>query len=107
MNPADPDPPHPDHPSGLTALTGSMTATMRTFFGTDQVSWTDTNAAGRTRSFTRASDAAEEVIDARVWSGIHFRTADEQGAEIASRIVQWQTPRHFRRAHRVPAHGVD
>ena len=57
-------------------------ATLQDFFGTDQIGWTDTNNGGLTRSFTRFSQAIDEVVDARVWSGIHFRNADEQGAKI-------------------------
>lgn len=99
-----PTPPYPEHPSGLTALSGSMTETMRQFFHTDHIGWSDTSAAGRTRTFTRASEAVDEVVDARVWSGIHFRTADEQGADIARRMVQWQSTRHFRAINHVD-HG--
>ena len=50
---------------------------LQDFFGTDDVSWTDTNNGGLTRSFTHFSQAIEEIDDARVWSGIHFRSAPE------------------------------
>ena len=36
--------------------------------------------SGTTRGFNRLSDVLHEIIDARVWAGIHFRTADVQGA---------------------------
>ena len=39
--------------------------------------------------FERFSDALEEVIDARVWGGIHFRTADVQGAVIGKKVAHW------------------
>ena len=75
-------PPYPEHPSGHAGLSGSFVATLQDFFGTDKIGWTDTNNGGLTRSYTRFSDAIDEIVDARVWSGIHFRTADEQGAKI-------------------------
>jgi hypothetical protein len=59
------------------------------------VAWTDTNNAGLTRSFTRFSDAIEEIIGARVWSGIHFRTADEQGERIGRQVAEWRRDHFF------------
>ena len=90
------NPPYPEHPSGHTGLSGSIVATLQEFFGTDKVAWTDTNNAGLTRSFTRFSQAIDEIVDARVWSGIHFRTADEQGARIGRQVAKWRKSNYFR-----------
>lgn len=91
-----PTPPYPEHPSGHTALSGSIVATLQAFFDTDKVAWSDTNNAGLTRTFTRLSHAIDEVVDARVWSGIHFRTADEQGERLGQQIARWRERRVFR-----------
>jgi hypothetical protein len=93
------NPPYPEHPSGHTGLSGSIVATLQEFFGTDKVAWADTNNAGLTRSFTRFSHAIEEIVDARVWSGIHFRTADEQGARIGGQVAKWRDKHYFRPVH--------
>jgi PAP2 superfamily len=93
-----PNPPYPEHPSGHTGLSGSIVATLRQFFRTDKMAWTDTNNAGLTRSFTRFSQAIDEIIDARVWSGIHFRTADQQGARIGRQVAKWRHRHFFRPA---------
>jgi hypothetical protein len=92
-----PTPPYPENASGHGALSGSIVATLQDFFGTDKVAWTDTNVGGLTRSFTRFSDAIEEVIGARVWSGIHFHTADEQGARIGKDVARWRQHHYFKR----------
>ncbi len=92
-------PPYPEHPSGHAGLSGSIVATMQDFFRTDHIGWTDTNNAGLTRRFTRFSDSIEEVIDARVWSGIHFRNADDQGARIGQRVANWRERHYFRPVH--------
>ena len=97
-----PNPPYPEHPSGHTGLSGSIVATLREFFGTDKIGWTDTNNAGLTRSFTRFSDAIDEIVDARVWSGIHFRTADRQGERIGRQVAKWRDKHYFR-----PVDGSD
>jgi hypothetical protein len=93
-----PTPPYPEHSSGHTGLSGSIVATLQEFFGTNKMAWTDTNNAGLTRSFTRLSQAIDEIIDARVWSGIHFRTADEQGARIGKQVAKWRHRHFFRPA---------
>jgi hypothetical protein len=93
-----PNPPYPEHSSGHTGLSGSFVATLQDFFGTDKLAWTDTNNAGLTRGFTRFSQAIDEIIDARVWSGIHFRTADEQGARIGRQVAKWRKQHYFRPA---------
>jgi hypothetical protein len=90
-----PTPPYTEHSSGHSALSGSFVATLQDFFGTDRIGWTDTNVAGLTRSFTRFSRAIDEVVDARVWSGIHFRNADEQGAKIGRQVADWRERHYF------------
>ncbi len=94
-----PTPPYPEHPSGHTGFSGSIVETLQQFFGTDKVTWSDTNAAG-TRTFTRFSQAIDDVVNARVWSGIHFRTADEQGERIGSQVASYVGQRYFEPRHR-------
>ena len=101
---ADPDwlplivnPPYPDHSSGASGLSGAATRTLRQFFGTNHIAWTDTNVGGQTRSFSRASDAMDEVVEARIWSGIHFRRADMHGAQIGQQVAGWADANYFRR----------
>jgi hypothetical protein len=89
-------PPYPDHPSGLSALGGALVRTLQTFYGTDEATFGATNAAITpvTRNYTRFSQAIAEIVDARVWSGIHFRIADEQGAAIGEAVARWRE-KHF------------
>jgi hypothetical protein len=90
-----PTPPYPEHPSGHNGLSGSIVATLQQFFGTDEIGWTDTNNAGLTRSFTRLSQAINEIVDARVWSGIHFRAADEQAARLGKLVARYRDQHYF------------
>ena len=50
-----------------------------------------------TRHFDRCSEALQEVVDARVWGGIHFRTADVQGAVIGKKVARYVRQHHFNR----------
>lgn len=88
-------PPYPEHPSGHLGLSGAFVYTLRDFFGTDRIGWTDTNGAGLTRSFTSLSGALDEIVGARIWSGIHFRNADEASTRIARGIVKWRERHYF------------
>ena len=44
---------------------------------------------GVTRQWDRFDEAVAEVIDARVYSGIHFRTADEDGARLGRQVAHF------------------
>jgi hypothetical protein len=90
------NPPYPEHPSGHTGLSGSIVATLQDFFGTDRIGWTDTNVGGQTRNFGSFSQAIVEIVDARVWSGIHFRTSDEQGETIGKHVAKWRDKHYFK-----------
>jgi len=97
------NPPYPDHPSGLSGLGAAMAATLADYYGTDDVAFAVPSAPPPplmpiTRSYTSFSQAADEIVDARVWSGIHFRTADEAGAKIGRQVSHWREGRFFLRA---------
>ena len=94
-------PPFPDHPSGHSGVSGAVLNALADFFGRDKVEFDI--VSGRSldgvpipkRHFERFSDALQEVVEARIWGGIHFRTADEQGAKMGKQIAQWIKTRYF------------
>ena len=47
------------------------------------------------RSFNRFSAALKEIIDARVWGGIHFRTADVQGSVLGKKVAHYLDKNYF------------
>jgi hypothetical protein len=49
-----------------------------------------------TRTFTSFSQVCADIVDARVWSGIHFRFADEEAAKIGRRVAHWGNLHAFR-----------
>jgi hypothetical protein len=75
---------------------------MRDFFGTDRIAFDVVSSRFPTqpRHFERFSRALEEVIGARVWGGIHFRTADTQGAVIGKKVAHWERKHFFQPAHK-------
>jgi PAP2 superfamily len=81
-------PPQPDYPSAHAIFSGAAEAVLRGFFGSDQVNVTVTYPGpfGVTRRYRTFSEMTQEVVDARVWGGIHFRTADTHGADVGRKI---------------------
>jgi hypothetical protein len=93
------NPPYPDHPSGHAGFSGSVVATLQHFFETDEVVLTDTNLGtpppARTRSWSSFSQMIDEIVLARMWSGIHFLNPDVQGAEIGQAVADYRQDRYF------------
>ena len=57
-------------------------------YALDKVSFTMfSRLSGTSREFDRFSVAMREIIDARVWAGIHFRTADTQGHAMGRKVA--------------------
>ena len=54
--------------------------------------------SGITRQWTNISDAVKEVIDARVYSGIHFRNSDEVGARMGRQVAQFVSKHALRKS---------
>jgi hypothetical protein len=92
------NPNYPDYTSGANSVTAAMTRTLELFFGTNKVIFDVTSlaplAVRKTRTYHRFSDAAEDVVDARVYLGIHFRFADEAARTQGRRVADW-TYNHF------------
>ena len=89
-------PPYPEHPSGHGCVSGSIVATLQDFFRSDRARFSVLSAtSATTRSFTRFSQAIDEIVDARVYSGIHFRNADEAGARIGRQVADWRERHYF------------
>jgi hypothetical protein len=99
-------PPFPDNPSGHTCATGAIVTALQYFFGRDRVPLTlHSNESGTTRHFDRLSAILREVIDARVWAGIHFRTADLEGAQLGRTVARYERRHYFQRLSRGGAPG--
>jgi hypothetical protein len=86
-------PPYPDYVSGANGLTGAWTGMMRSFFGSDamefDVASTSPNTTTPVRHFSSFSQCAQEVVDARILLGIHFRSADAEARRLGERVSHW------------------
>jgi hypothetical protein len=93
-------PNYPDYTSGANNVTAAMTTILERFFGTNNFTFSVTTdvplAAQKTRTFKRFSDAAAEVVEARILLGIHFRFADEVARTQGTQVANWTHSRFLR-----------
>jgi hypothetical protein len=89
-------PPYPDWPSGLCGVVGAASAVLSQLNADGRVDLTLTSvAAGVTRHYDIAADIQHDAVDARVFSGIHFRTADEVAIAMGTQVANWALDHHF------------
>jgi hypothetical protein len=86
----------PDYPSGRACHIAGQMVAQRLFFGRDDVPYHAT-FANITRNYTTFTQAVDEVINARVWEGIHFRSATIAGAGIGTQAAEYVVQHNFRR----------
>jgi hypothetical protein len=83
-------PPYPDHTSGYNCATGSYMEAAELYFGSGPTTFTLEHATGAmSRTYEHFRDVWDDTIDARVYQGIHFRSADVQGAKLGRDVARW------------------
>jgi hypothetical protein len=82
-------PPHPEYPSGHSSVSSAMATILESLFEDDPGAPIAVTISGITREWDRFSEGVEEVIDARVYSGIHFRTSDKVGARQGRQVARF------------------
>jgi hypothetical protein len=87
------NPNYPDYTSGANNVTGAATRTLALFFGRDRLTFEVTTlaplAVQKSRIYNRFSDAAQDVVDARILLGIHFRFADTAARKQGQQVAEW------------------
>ena len=86
-------PAFPEYPSGHSTVSGAAAAVLTDTFGENTAFQIGSDVMlGVQRSFTSFTNATDEVKDARVFGGIHFRTAcddgDATGRAVGNYVLQ-------------------
>jgi PAP2 superfamily len=99
-------PPFPDYTSGHSTISAAAATVLPLFYGTEDLPFTTGSdfLPGVFRSFSTCFDAAEEAAASRIYGGIHFRTASEDGLQAGTSIGEWTfanylQPKHNRSRH--------
>ena len=90
-------PPFPDYVSGHSTFSGAAATVLAMFYGTDNIAFTiDSDfLPGVLRSFSSVSAAANEAAISRLYGGIHFRSAIQDGLSAGIAIGQWMSTHYL------------
>ena len=72
-------PPFPEYTSGHSTFSGAASTVLAAYFGANRAFSTDSNDGSITRSFNSFAAAADEAGKSRIYGGIHFQSANEDG----------------------------
>jgi hypothetical protein len=108
--PLQPTYPIPDHDSGHAVQGGVAAEILKQFFGTDRIAFracSTTVGPGRTcddpapvlRSYSSFSQAADENAVSRIYIGIHFRHAVEEGVRHGRNIAAYAVRKFLKPVH--------
>lgn len=94
-------PPYPDYTSGANGLTSATMNSLIHYFDDDRMNFSITTTAtgptiNDTRQYTSFEQVMDEVVDARVYLGIHFRFADTAARTLGKRVAKYGHNNYFR-----------
>jgi hypothetical protein len=94
-------PMHPEYPCAHCTFQSTAASVLEAFFASDSASFKlmSTTAPGVTRSFSKLSDYVAEVVNARVYDGVHYRTSGEAGAAMGRKIGQYTVQNFLKPIH--------
>jgi len=95
-----PAPPYPDEPSGANCIFSGLFNSAKAFFGSDAAEFDIISTGvgpgtGSTRHYSRFTDVIPDVIEARIYGGLHFRYADVNGAGLGRRVAEFVDANFF------------
>ncbi len=84
-------PSFPDYVSGHSTFSGAAATVLPLFYGTEDLPFATRSDSlpNVVRSFATCLDAAEEAAVSRLYGGIHFRSANEDGLQAGISIGEW------------------
>jgi hypothetical protein len=95
-------PNHPEYPSAHSCSSGAITTALKYFFKTDKFDFTvDSTVPGLTNpvhSYSRFSQAIDEIVEARIYGGLHYRFSNQDGVKIGRKVAQYAWKHFFRRS---------
>jgi hypothetical protein len=87
--PIAPTPMHPEYPCAHCILSGSVAGVVKAVLATTdipEVTTTSPTAPGVTHRWTNMTAFTDEVANARIWAGFHYRFSTRVGTEMGLRI---------------------
>ena len=94
-------PNHPEYPAAHGSLTGAMSAVFSYFLDSPNIDLTLTSTivpTMPTRHFATADDLRTEIVNARLWGGLHFRSSSEAGITLGEKVARFDLQHAFQPA---------
>jgi hypothetical protein len=96
-------PNHPEYPAAHGSLTGAESQVFSDFLGTDAIDvdihgFDPAGPAGNlnaVRHFATADDLRAEIVNARVWGGMHYRFSGEAGVKLGREVTDYDLAHAF------------
>jgi len=95
--PVVPTPNQPEYPAAHGCASGAVMQAVRSFYDTRRIKFTFNSVIASTvpHAFESTDDVVREVMNARVWGGMHFRTSNEHGADLGKQVGHWVGSKYF------------
>lgn len=92
-----PTPAHPEYPAAHGCETSAQAEIFTEFFGTEHINVDiPSSVAGiGLHHFTDANDLIQEIINARIWGGLHYRESGIVGVNLGRKVAHWTLKRYF------------
>ena len=100
-----PVPGHPEYPSQHGCSTAGFTDALAAALHTELLDVTmpggqnGSSVLTTSQHFNTVDDVQNQVVDARVWLGFHFRNSVEQGEKLGNNVAEWELRRYFKPTH--------
>jgi hypothetical protein len=94
-------PNHPEYPAAHGCITASDGEVFAALLGTTDINVDIRGATGgantltQTRHYATVEDLQNQIVDARVWAGLHFRYSGEQGVKLGVSVADWTIKHNF------------
>jgi len=97
-------PNHPEYPAAHGSLTSAMAEVLSAFLDSDEINvdihgFDAAGAAGNldaVHHFRRPSDMRGEIVNARLWAGLHYRFSSEAGVTLGRKVAQYDLQHAFK-----------
>ena len=94
-----PTPNHPEYPGAHGSITGAIMEVLTEVFGTQLEMDIHGSPGDTVRHFGSAEEIVDQVIDARVWAGLHYRGSSEAGVRLGQKVAHFDLHHAFQPMH--------
>jgi hypothetical protein len=96
-------PNHPEYPSAHATFTSAIADVLANFLGTDNINVDihgfdpagPTGNMNAVRHFATTADLRTEIVNARVWGGLHYRFSGEAGLALGKQVADYDLSHAF------------